>query len=86
MTFKSIEIQKAFDNAVAKRLKREEYSDYEAPKSKAKRFDAEMKRLGEGSSPRVRGTLDLLEQHAVGVGIIPACAGNTWRPRRPSAP
>lgn len=57
MTFKSIEIQEAFDNAVAKRLKREGYSDYEAPKSKAKRFDAEMKRLGEGSSPRVRGAL-----------------------------
>lgn len=63
MTFKSIEIQEAFDNAVAKRLKREEYSDYEAPKSKAKRFDAEMKRLGEGSSPRVRGSTLLHEQH-----------------------
>ena len=32
-----------------------------------------------GSSPRVRGTLSQVVAQFVGVGIIPACAGNTWR-------
>ena len=31
----------------------------------------------DGSSPRVRGTLERLEAFARAVGIIPACAGNT---------
>ena len=31
-----------------------------------------------GSSPRVRGTLALHVQAGLALGIIPACAGNTW--------
>ena len=34
-------------------------------------------RFGEGSSPRVRGTRVLDVLRALGLGIIPACAGNT---------
>ena len=37
--------------------------------------------LGEGSSPRVRGTQHPVERQGQGPGIIPACAGNT-EPRR----
>ena len=39
----------------------------------------------EGSSPRVRGTLDGSGRLAADAGIIPACAGNTHAsvPRRP---
>ena len=38
-------------------------------------------RIFEGSSPRVRGTPDAVCRELRGGGIIPACAGNTFRPR-----
>ena len=31
-----------------------------------------------GSSPHARGTLAVIKTHAGRLGIIPACAGNTW--------
>ena len=35
---------------------------------------------GEGSSPRMRGTLQVTQVEREAVGIIPAYAGNTWPP------
>ena len=40
-------------------------------------FSALIDDLGKGSSPRVRGTPNLVQNLNVGCGIIPACAGNT---------
>ena len=37
---------------------------------------------GSGSSPRVRGTPHVHEPPSCVCGIIPACAGNTWKFRR----
>ena len=39
--------------------------------------DLSVKRVNEGSSPRVRGTPAVARRARSGTGIIPACAGNT---------
>ena len=40
----------------------------------------------EGSSPHTRGALIAVKNKSVFKGIIPAYAGSTWRPPRPTAP